>query len=152
MDGLPRMIELLRMAVLSGATLPLAFASVRDELDGPLGDRVGWLVQRLELGVPLADSLRLWGASEPAAVERICSMLAVAHNSGASVGDALGLAAERLRTEAHHELMTRARRLPVTLLFPVVCCVLPAFGLLTVVPMVMGGVSAVVDPLRSEAR
>ena len=40
-----------------------------------------------------------------------------------------GLAAGR------HELEVAARRLPVLLLFPLVLCVLPAFVLLTVVPL-----------------
>jgi pilus assembly protein TadC len=46
---------------------------------------------------------------------------------------------ERVRVEAlrvrRHELEVAARRLPVLLLFPLVLCVLPAFVLLTVVPL-----------------
>ena len=45
---------------------------------------------------------------------------------------------------------TRARRLPVLLLFPLVLCTLPAFGLLTVAPIVAGTLSSL-DEGRLEA-
>ena len=35
-----------------------------------------------------------------------------------------------------------ARRLPVALLFPLVLCVLPSFGLLTLVPLLAGAVGS----------
>ena len=51
-------------------------------------------------------------------------------------------ALERVGTEARNRRRraaeARARRLPVLLLFPLVLCTLPAFGLLTVAPLVAG--------------
>jgi hypothetical protein len=35
-----------------------------------------------------------------------------------------------------------ARRLPVQLLFPLVVCILPAFGLLAIVPLVLSALSS----------
>ena len=43
------------------------------------------------------------------------------------------------------EAEERARRLPVQLLFPLVVCVLPAFGLLAVVPLLAGSLPALSD-------
>jgi pilus assembly protein TadC len=49
---------------------------------------------------------------------------------------------EQIAVEARRDRQRRAevaaRRVPVRLLFPLVTCILPAFGLLTVVPLVAG--------------
>jgi tight adherence protein C len=53
---------------------------------------------------------------------------------------------ERLALDARLDRRRRAeeaaRRVPVKLLFPLVLCVLPAFGLLTVAPLLAGAVDA----------
>ena len=49
---------------------------------------------------------------------------------------------DRLSTQAHAQRRRRAeaaaRELPIKLIFPMICCVLPSFILLTVVPMLVG--------------
>jgi tight adherence protein C len=51
------------------------------------------------------------------------------------------LAAE-VRAERRRRAEAAARRVPVKLLFPLVLCVLPAFGLLTVVPLLAGAATS----------
>jgi len=53
---------------------------------------------------------------------------------GAPVGPALGRLAAEERAGIRRRAETEARTVPVRLLFPLVFLVLPAFGLLTVVP------------------
>ena len=55
---------------------------------------------------------------------------------GAPIGPALDLVAADLRLRARRRAEVRARRVPVRMLFPLVTCILPAFVLLSVVPMV----------------
>jgi pilus assembly protein TadC len=43
-----------------------------------------------------------------------------------------------LRTRARRRAEVRARKVPIRMLFPLVTCILPAFILLSVVPMVGG--------------
>ena len=52
-----------------------------------------------------------------------------------------GLALEA-RASRRRDAEARARRLPVLLLFPVVCLTLPAFVLLTVAPLLLSGLGA----------
>jgi Flp pilus assembly protein TadB len=58
---------------------------------------------------------------------------------GAPVGDALARLSGEQRTALRRRAEAHARTVPVRLLFPLVFLVLPAFGLLTVVPSVLGG-------------
>ncbi|MEK7294960.1 MAG: type II secretion system F family protein, partial [Actinomycetota bacterium] len=54
---------------------------------------------------------------------------------------------DRLSDEAHAQRRRRAeaesRELPIRLIFPMVCCVLPSFIMLTVVPMLAGTIAGV---------
>jgi hypothetical protein len=57
--------------------------------------------------------------------------------TGAPIADALRGLASRTRAELAHMSILRARRRAVTGLAPLVCCFLPAFVLLAVVPLVL---------------
>ena len=63
-------------------------------------------------------------------------------SGGESFREGLGILTAALAREARldrrRRAEARARRVPVLLLFPLVLCVLPAFGLLTVVPLLVG--------------
>ena len=62
-----------------------------------------------------------------------------ADRTGAPVAPALERLAAEERTQLRRRAEARARKVPVRLLFPLVFLVLPAFGLLTVVPALLAG-------------
>jgi tight adherence protein C len=64
-------------------------------------------------------------------------VLVASDRLGAPAGPALTRLARELRADLRRQAETRARTLPVKLLFPLVFLVLPAFGLLTVVPALL---------------
>ena len=66
-------------------------------------------------------------------------MIATGARLGAAVDDALARLAAESRRDLRRRAEARARTVPVRLLFPLVFLVLPAFGLLTVVPAVAAG-------------
>ena len=146
-DELPTAVELLRLALSAGLTLAAAVEVVAPDLEGPIGRRFRWIVRQVGTGAPLSGALEEVGIRDGPPLQPVCSMLASSVGSGAPVADALHLIAVRLRGERRRDLQTKARRLPVTLLFPVIVCVLPAFGLLTVVPLIGGGLSSLGQPL-----
>ena len=74
---------------------------------------------------------------EPA--RAIVHAIVAAEQDGASMGTVLSRLAEDARRQRRHDLEAAVRRLPVRLSFPLVCCSLPAFVLLTVVPLVAAG-------------
>lgn len=60
---------------------------------------------------------------------------------GSPAAPALARLATELRADLRRRAEARARTVPVRLCFPLVGCVLPAFALLTVVPVIVAGIS-----------
>ncbi|HWL60638.1 MAG TPA: type II secretion system F family protein [Microbacteriaceae bacterium] len=76
---------------------------------------------------------------------RVEAALAVATAAGAPVAELLRAEADEARRAAIAEAETRAERLSVTLMLPLGVCVLPAFVLLGVVPLLVAVVSSTVE-------
>jgi tight adherence protein C len=136
-DGeLPLVVDLLQVAVGAGATprraLELAVRwgppTVAASLDGAL--------QVTRVGSSLADALDAVGRDQPA-LAPVAHVLIAGDRLGAPAGPALTRLAQELRADLRRRAEARARTLPVKLLFPLVFLVLPAFGLLTVVPALL---------------
>jgi tight adherence protein C len=90
------------------------------------------------LGHSLDDALRDLRRTEP-----VLRPLADALATSSRLGAPATLVLERLAGDVRADLRRRAescaRTIPVRLCFPLVACVLPAFALLTVAPVVFGG-------------
>ncbi|MEZ5168111.1 MAG: type II secretion system F family protein [Acidimicrobiales bacterium] len=67
----------------------------------------------------------------------LLNALAVAEHDGGAVLPTLLRVGDEARRRRRVEAQERARRLPVTMLLPLVVCVLPAFGLLAVAPLLL---------------
>jgi tight adherence protein C len=61
---------------------------------------------------------------------------------GAPLADALVTLAADARADRRRRAEEAARRVPVQLLFPLVLCVLPAFVLLTLAPLLAGALGS----------
>ncbi|MGZ4726118.1 MAG: type II secretion system F family protein [Acidimicrobiales bacterium] len=138
-DEVPDLVELFRLAIAAGLTVHLAVAAVSSRFGGVLGESLARVPARVALGERLADALEgLADCGEP--VRPLATTLAAA----ARYGDPLAPVLERLSTEARmvrrRHAEEAARRLPVQLLFPLVLCVLPAFVLLAVAPLLLAAV------------
>jgi tight adherence protein C len=103
-----------------------------------LAEALDRVLQAVALGRSFADALAD-GADGVPALAPVADALLVSDRFGTPVGDALGRLATDLRADLRRRAEARARTIPVRLLFPLVFLVLPAFGLLTVVPAVAAG-------------
>jgi len=74
----------------------------------------------------------------PMASRRPLVVLIAATRDGAPLAASLERAAGEARLARRRAAETRNRKLPVLMLLPLVLCVLPAFALLTLVPLVVG--------------
>jgi tight adherence protein C len=130
-------VDLLRLAATGGATVRTALAGVARHLDGPVADAFAALSARVDAGSPLVDELDHLRPVLGPAGDALVSLLRAATLDGAPLAPALDRLATELRDERRRRAETRARQLPVRLLFPLVCCALPALVLLAVVPLLV---------------
>lgn len=141
-EELPEVIDLLALVVGAGATPAEAVAAVARRGDGPIAAALGSSVRRASSeDLRLADALatvpeRL--GTGAAAVRPLLGVLSDAVRHGTALGPALDRLGADARVRRRHRAEARARRVPVLLLFPLVTCTLPALGLLTVAPLLVG--------------
>jgi len=92
------------------------------------------------LGGSLADALAALRTAAPL-LAPMADVLTASAELGTPATGALVRLAEEARATARRRAEARARVLPVKLLFPLVFLVLPAFGLLTVVPALLSAMA-----------
>lgn len=95
-----------------------------------------------------AASSSSWGGAAGDDVARLREVLDLAGRAGVPAGGLLRRAAEDVRDDAAADGLAAAERLAVRLVLPLGVCVLPAFVLVGVVPVVVGVLSSTVGGLR----
>lgn len=136
-------VELCAVAVHSGATVPQTLALVAPHLEGRLGAALGRAVERPGHDRVLAERLAAVTDELGLTVAPLVGLLQAAHRDGDRLEAALTRLADRLRDERRRRVETDVRRLSVRLLIPLVCCSLPGFVCIAVVPMVLGSLGEV---------
>jgi hypothetical protein len=91
-----------------------------------------------ELGQSFDDALREVATREPG-VRPLTDTLRTSARLGTPAAPALARLAVDVRSDLRRRAEARARTVPVRLCFPLVGCILPAFALLTIVPVVLDG-------------
>ncbi|MCP3913664.1 MAG: type II secretion system F family protein [Actinomycetia bacterium] len=141
---LPEVADLLAVAASAGLTPHAMLDLLADLL--PNNAVVNTLAEartRAARGGRLADELEALALTQPR-LGSLTSALGGAERFGAPLEPALVMVARDARTGRRRQVEEQARRLPVRLLFPLIVCVLPAFVLLTVVPVLVATVGDLV--------
>lgn len=131
---LAALIEVVALMVRSGLPLGVAIERACAAVAGSAPDALGRV---LRSGPGTDVALQRWGSTGTAERVAIAALLSAALRSGGAVAERLEARAQRMRHRRRHELLAEARRLPVRLLVPLVCCTLPSFVALTVVPLLV---------------
>jgi pilus assembly protein TadC len=139
---LPEAAELLAIAVGAGCNPLGAVEAAACRLDGPVGVALGAAVQRVRAGERLDDALgvaadRLGDPAGP-----LLDALRAGERYGTPLVPGLRRCGVELRAARRRRAEEQARRVPVRLLLPLCGCVLPAFVLLTFVPLLAGGIGS----------
>jgi Flp pilus assembly protein TadB len=136
LDDLPTGVDLLAACLDAGAAPESSLVVVSRALEGPVGEELLAIHHRLEVGV---DPVQVWRAvAAHPQLGPLGRAIGRAHETGAPVGRAVHQLAEELRAQARADVETRARSIEVKAAAPLGLCLLPAFVVLGVVPMVVG--------------
>jgi tight adherence protein C len=137
-DQLPDVVELLALTSAAGLPIAAAVSAIGRRPGGPLGDALGRAAAHVERGGTAAEALDLVVESAGTRVRPLADALAAHDRYGTALVPALERLAVEARVRRRRQAEEEARRLPVVLLFPMVLTTLPAFALLTVVPLLAG--------------
>jgi tight adherence protein C len=140
-DQLPDVVDLLSLTAAAGLPVTAALTAIADRPGGPLGAAMGRAAAHLQAGGPLAGALAHVATVGPRA-RPLVDALAHHERYGSPLLPALERVAIEARARRRRHAEEAARRLPVTLLFPLLLTTFPAFVALTVVPLLAGSLGA----------
>jgi tight adherence protein C len=140
----PLFLDLLAVTTSAGLPPQLAVRMAAEPLRGPLGEELRGAVGRVDLG-------RRWRDEIAASANRLAlhdlgraiGLLLRTQRLGTSLADEMSRLAADVRDGARMRAVERARTAPVKMLFPLVFLILPAFLLLTVVPVLLTTVRSI---------
>ncbi len=132
---LPHVVDLFAATLRAGLAPGDGIALLCAALPGPAADRLVGVVARLALGL---DPGQVWSSlADDPHLGRLGRTLARAHSSGAPVVAAVERLADDLARSARADTEERARAVGVKAALPLGLCLLPAFVLIGIVPLVV---------------
>ncbi len=142
-EALPDVVDLLHLCTSGGMGLALAHHAVAARTAGSLGEVLRRADAAATAGQPRAEALvaALTPCGERATT--LAHLLADHLRYGAPLGPPLERLALELRLDRRRRAEESARRVPVRLLAPLVTCTLPAFALLSVVPLLAASLDGI---------
>jgi Flp pilus assembly protein TadB len=142
---IPVLLDLLAVATSAGLPAQLAFRRAVDAAEGPLADDLRPVLDATDLGGRWRDELRtVCERLELPDLRRLVGTLGRSESLGSPLSEELARLARDVREARRARATERARAAPVKMLFPLVFLVLPAFLLLTVVPVLVTTVRSIV--------
>jgi tight adherence protein C len=142
LDELPQVVDLLSLAAGSGLTALLAVGVAAERCEGPVGTALARARRTVELGGPPEPAFGAVISELGEPVRPLVSALLASIRDGSPLEGALERAGHEARAVRRRRAEAVARKVPVRLLFPLVLCTLPAFALLTVVPLLMAALGS----------
>ncbi|MEX0992300.1 MAG: type II secretion system F family protein [Actinomycetota bacterium] len=140
----PQLLDLLAAAASAGLAAPLALRRATDGLRGPLAAEFGDAFANVSLGGrwrhELSALIERLGSPD---LRRMVAVVARTERLGIPLADAVAGLASEVRRARRDTAMERARKAPVKMLLPLVFMILPAFLLLTVVPVLVSTVRSI---------
>ena len=142
--AVPDVADLFLVAATGGLTVPLAVRAVAERAPpGPLSHELRRAAVEADAGRLVSDALLALVERTSEEVRPLVATLVSSDRYGTPLVSGLERAADDARRRRQRRAEERARRVPVLLLLPLITCVLPAFALLTVAPLIANGLDAV---------
>jgi tight adherence protein C len=141
---IPQLLDLLAAGSAAGLSAVAGLQRSTSVLRGPLRVELGASLEAVDLGARWRDELA--AVTERLSLpdlRRAVAVLARTETLGTSLTEATRELAADVRRSRRAAVAERARSAPVKMLFPLVFLVLPAFLLLTVVPVLLTTVQSI---------
>ncbi len=138
----PDLIDLFLVAASAGQTVAGSLAVVAARAPTAVVGAVLAASDRFRRGLPLSECLGELGAALGPDGPQLADALRQAASAGVPLVPLLEGVAATARDRRRRRAQEVARRLPVTMLFPMVACILPAAILLAVVPVLLVSISS----------
>ncbi|MEZ5246513.1 MAG: type II secretion system F family protein [Acidimicrobiales bacterium] len=135
--ALPEAADLVGLGIGAGLSVRAAVHHAATWTDDPYRSVFIEALRRADAGETFASALDAAAIDLDPVARPLIGLLVAADADGGAVLTSLGRVSDEARHRRRTAAEVRARRLPVTMLLPLVLCVLPAFGLLAVAPLVL---------------
>ena len=140
----PQLLDLLAAGSSAGLSAELALRRAAEALPGELGEELRGVFGDADLGGRWRANLAALAASTGSSdLRRTVAVLERTEVLGSSLVEATRDLASAVRQSRRTATLERARTAPVKMLFPLVFMILPAFLLLTVVPVLLTTVRSI---------
>jgi pilus assembly protein TadC len=139
---LPEAIDLFRVGATAGLSVTESARLLAHRGDGPIAAAFAEAVRRIDRGARVGDALEeVVAAGE--VLRPLVRLLTAVERYGLALEPAIGEVAVLARADRRRRVETAARQVAVRLLHPLVCCILPAFVVLTIVPSLVATFSRI---------
>jgi tight adherence protein C len=140
----PQLLDLLAAGSRAGLSAELALRQAVGASRGPLADDLSELFERADLGARWRSELGEYAGDVGSRdLRRTVAVIERTETLGSSLAEATAELAASVRHARRARTLERARTAPVKMLFPLVFLILPAFLLLTVVPVLLTTVRSI---------
>jgi tight adherence protein C len=141
---LPQFLDLLAAGSTAGLSALLALRRAAATVTEPLAEELRTLLARVDLGARWRPELQaLAERLDLPDLNRAVMAMARTESLGTPLAESLRHRADEVRESRRARAAERARKAPVKMLFPLVFMILPAFLLLTVVPVLLSTLRSV---------
>lgn len=136
--ALPDVVDLLAVCTHAGLNISLSLRRVASRAPGPLGREIQRTVEEIDLGTPRARALQdLAVRNGLPELDALVRVLLNSERFGSQISASLESFSAEVRGSRKRAAEEHARKAPVKILFPLVFLILPAFVLLSVVPLLI---------------
>jgi tight adherence protein C len=140
----PLLLDVVALAAFAGLPAQSSLRRAVAVLEGPLADELSAVLVDVDLGARWRDRLGRLARELPAPdLSRAIALLVRTESIGAGFAEPIAILADEVRESRRQRATERARKAPVKMLFPLVFLVLPAFLLLTVVPVLVATLGSI---------
>ncbi len=138
---MPDLLDLLVLTLQAGVPAPAAFVELAPHVPPALSPAVIAVVERCGQGDRFVDALDALVEHLGTRALGLVAAIGAAERSGLPLAPTIDRIADDARAHRRRSAEIEARRLPVRLAVPLVCCTLPSFVCIAIGPVLIGALS-----------